>query len=125
MTVIKRSDNRPKDMIGQDGDGQSEDRPKVRPKDVIGRDEDGPSEDRPNVRPKDVIGQDEDGLSENRPIRSLRRLLNRYNTVIFFGKSTRSDGQNRIGQSDHLDIYLTVINGHSLRSHPQDRMVRP
>ena len=30
--------------------------PKVCPKDVIGRDKDGPSEDRPKVRPKDVIG---------------------------------------------------------------------
>ena len=30
-----------------------------------------------------------------------------------------------IGQSYHSDGYLTVQNGHSLRSHPQDRMVRP
>ena len=43
----------------------------------------------------------------------------------FYGESTRSDGQNRIGQSYHLDDYLPVINGHSLRRHPQDRMVRP
>ena len=40
---------------------------KVRPKDMIGRDEDGPSEDRPKVRPKDMIGQDEDGPSEDPP----------------------------------------------------------
>ena len=51
----------PKDVIGRDEDGPSEDRPKVRPKDVIGRDEDGLSEDCPKVCPKDVIGRYEDG----------------------------------------------------------------
>ena len=66
------------------------------------------------------------GWSESyRPIRSLGQLLNRYIMVTFFGESTRSDGQNRNGQSYHLDGYLTVIDGHSLRRHPQDRTVRP
>ena len=59
------SDDAPKDLIGLDEDGPSEDRPKVRPKDVIGRDEDGPSEDCPKVRTKDEIGGDEDGPSED------------------------------------------------------------
>ena len=54
----------PKDVIGRDKDGRSEDCPKVCPEDVIGVDEDRPSEDRPKVRPKDVIGRDEDGPSE-------------------------------------------------------------
>ena len=31
----------------------------------------------------------------------------------------------RTSQSDHSDGYHTVIHGHSLRSHPQDRTVRP
>ena len=45
------------------------------------------------------------GWSESyRPIRSLRRLLNRYITATFFGESSRSDGQNCIGQSDHFDV---------------------
>ena len=66
------------------------------------------------------------GWSESyRPIRSLGQLFNRYITVTFFRESTRSDDQNCISQSYHLDGYLTVINGHSLRRHPQDRMVRP
>ena len=54
-----------------------------------------------------------------------RRLFNHYITITFFGESTRSDGLLGIGQSDHSDGYLTVINGHSLQSHPQDQMVRP
>ena len=57
----------PKDVLGRDEDGPSEDPLKNRLKDVIGRDEDGPSEDCPKVCPKDVIGQDEDGLSEDCP----------------------------------------------------------
>ena len=66
------------------------------------------------------------GWSESyRPIKSLGQLFNRYITVTFFGESTRSDGQNRISQSYHLYGYFTVINGHSLRRHPQDWMVRP
>ena len=58
------------------------------------------------------------------PIRSLGRLLYCYIMVIFFGEYSRSDGQNRIGQSDHLDGYSTVINCHSLWCHSQDWMVR-
>ena len=49
--------------------------------------------------------------------------MNRYSLVTVFGESTRLDVQNRIGQSDHLDGYSTVINGHSHRRHPQVRMI--
>ena len=58
-------------------------------------------------------------------IRSLGQLFNRSIKVTFFGESTRSDGQNRIGQSYDLDGYLADIIGHILRRQPQDRMVRP
>ena len=60
------SDDAPKDVIGLDEDGPSEDRPIVCMKDVIGLEEDGPSEDRPKSRSKDVIGWDKDGPSEDR-----------------------------------------------------------
>ena len=65
------------------------------------------------------------GWSESDPpIRSLGQLLNRYIMATFFGESTRSDGQNHIGQSDHLNSYLPVTS----RSHSteilRDRIVR-
>ena len=42
----------------------------------------------------------------------------------FFGESTRSDVQNRIGQSDHLDSYLTVVSRSHSSDNLQDWMVR-
>ena len=69
---------------------------------------------------------DKIGWSESyRPIRSFRQLLNCYIKDRLFGESTRSDCQNRICQSYHLDGYSTVLIGHSHRRHPQVRMVRP
>ena len=40
-------------------------------------------------------------------------------------KSLRVSPAEIIKKSDHSDSYQTVINGHGLRSHPQDWMVRP
>ena len=63
-----------------------------------------------------------------RPFTSFGRTI--FRTNFHIGQSHPSDGPSigqtfRIGQSNHFEGYLAVINGHSLRSHPQDRIVRP
>ena len=54
----------------------------------------------------------------------IHQMENPQDRMVRIGESTRSDGQNRIGQSYHLNSYFTVISWSHSSENPQDRMVR-